>query len=205
VLNLSHKQKLGLGATPKPAIQPCCKGSIPSFQIICEDSITPLFLNKIVKTFLESFYNTQELLPDTSFEDVQNMDSLKVYRSSARSFENDYTSGSHAGTKQQALIRADYMVNDEEKYEQYYLYELIVQLGNVYPSLLTDDGSDHGYDYVSDMKNYDTAFYKNTGEGNIRNENLSIIIINPAMVIKSQMVSVLTKDELLAMQNELYK
>jgi len=157
-----------------------------------------------MKTFLESFYDIQELTPHTKFLDVKGMEYLKVYRSSARPNKHNYTEGSHAGTLQQALIRADYMINDEEKYDEYYLYELIIRLGRVYPSLLKDDGSDHGYDYVSDMKDYDTAFYKNTGEGDIRNENLSVIIINPDSIISSKMSSVLSKEYLLSKQNMLY-
>jgi len=113
-------------------------------------------------------------------------------------------SGSHAGTKQQALIRADYMINDEGKYDTYYLYELIVSLGNIYPELLPDDGSDHGYDYVKDLGNYDIAFYKNTGEGDARNENLSIIIIDPKIVQSSKIIQTLTGDYLTSIQNELY-
>jgi hypothetical protein len=157
-----------------------------------------------MKTFLESFYDIQELTPHTKFSNVESMKYLKVYRSSARPNKHNYTEGSHAGTLQQALIRADYMINDEEKYDEYYLYELIIRLGRVYPSLLKDDGSDHGYDYISDMKDYDTAFYKNTGEGDIRNENLSIIIINPDSIISSKMSSVLSKEYLSSKQNMLY-
>jgi len=158
-----------------------------------------------MKTFLETFYNTQELLPTTKFQDLLNLETIKVYRSSAKPNKVGYESGSHAGTKQQALIRADYMVNDEEKYEKYFLYELLIDLGRVYPKLLPDDGSDHGYDYTLNLLDkYDTAFYKNTGEGDIRNENLSIIIINPKSIKSDKMVGELTRDYLLSVQNELY-
>ena len=88
-----------------------------------------------MRTFLESFYDVQELTPNTKLKDIINLPYLKVYRSSARPNKNDYTSGSHAGTEQQALIRADYMVNDEEKFEKYYLYELIVRIQKVCPQL----------------------------------------------------------------------
>jgi hypothetical protein len=158
-----------------------------------------------MKTFLETFYNTQELLPNTKLNDLLNLETIKVYRSSAKPNKVGYESGSHAGTKQQALIRADYMVNDEEKYQKYFLYELLIDLGKVYPKLLPDDGSDHGYDYTLDLINkYDTAFYKNTAEGDIRNENLSIIIINPKMIKSNKMVGELTKEYLLSAQNDLY-
>jgi len=154
--------------------------------------------------FSEFFYKIIELSPTTALGDLENCEYLKVYRSSARPNKNDYTSGSHAGTKQQALIRADYMINDEEKYDTYYLYELLVKVGNVYPTLLPDDGSDHGYDYVKDLGQYDLAFYKNTGEGDINNNNLSIIIINPAIVKSSKIIQELDSDYLLSIQNELY-
>ena len=55
----------------------------------------------------------QELTRKTDFETLVTLDKIKVYRSSAKMDKNTYTSGSHFGTKQQALIRADYMVNDE--------------------------------------------------------------------------------------------
>jgi hypothetical protein len=149
--------------------------------------------------------NNKELLPNTKFQETLNIDTLKVYRSSAKPNKQAYESGSHAGTKQQALIRADYMVNDEEKYQKYFLYELIIDLGRIYPKLLPDDGSDHGYDYTLDLiDKYDTAFYKNTGEGDIRNENLSIIIINPRSIKSDKMVGELTKEYLLSIQEELY-
>jgi hypothetical protein len=157
-----------------------------------------------MKTFLESFYDIQELKPDSKLEDIIKHPYLKVFRSSARPNKNDYVSGSHAGTKQQALIRADYMINDEGRYDTYYLYELIIRIENVYPELLPDDGTDHGYGFVKDLNNYDVAFYKNTGEGDIRNENLSIIIINPDSVFESKMVEEIDGEYLTAIQDELY-
>lgn len=155
-------------------------------------------------TFFESFHNIQELAPNTSLRDVEGIEYIKVFRSSARPSKADYASGSHCGTKQQALIRADYMINDEGRYNEYYLYELVIKLGNIYPELLPDDGSDHGYDFTKDMQGYDVAFYKNTGEGDIRNENLSMIIINPAIVVKSKMIQTLDGEYLSSIQNELY-
>lgn len=145
-----------------------------------------------------------ELLPTTTLNDVGDYEYLKVYRSSARPEKKNYESGSHCGTRQQALIRADYMINDEGKYDTYYLYELIIGNGKIYPSLLPDDGSDHGYGYVKDLGDYDLAFYKNTGEGDIRNENLSIIIINPKVIVSSSLIQTLDGDYLLSIQNELY-
>jgi len=65
-----------------------------------------------MNNFVDFFYKTIELLPNSKFQDMQNTKTIKVYRSSARPNKNDYVSGSHAGTKQQALIRADYMIND---------------------------------------------------------------------------------------------
>lgn len=155
-------------------------------------------------TFLESFFNVQELEPNTKLGDIINRPYITVFRSSARPNKNDYVSGSHAGTKQQALIRADYMINDEGRYDTYYLYKLILRIDKVYPELLPDDGTDHGYDYVKELKDYDIAFYKNTGEGDIRNENLSVIIINPDSVVESKMIEQIDGDYLLAIQNDLY-
>ena len=157
-----------------------------------------------MRTLLESFYDIQELTPTTKLKDISDMEYIKVFRSSARPSKNDYQSGSHCGTEQQALIRADFMINDEGKYEKYYLYELVLRMGSVYPSLLPDNGFDHGYGFVKGLDQYDLAFYKNTGEGDIRNENLSVIIINPNIVAQSKMIQELDGEYLLGMQEELY-
>jgi hypothetical protein len=153
---------------------------------------------------LESFYNTIELVPSMTFDEARNAGSLKAYHSSMHKSNAGYRVGSHVGSKKQALIRADYMVNDEEKFDEYYLYELILKVEKVYPELLPDDGSDHGYDYVSGMQDYELAFYKNTGEGSVNDENLSVIIIDPSVIVESRMIKVLTRDELLKMQDYLY-
>lgn len=146
-----------------------------------------------------------ELLPTTDFESMKKLETVKVFRSSARPNKTTYESGFHAGTKQQALIRADYMVNDEGSHMRYYLYELEIKLGRVWPMLETDDGSNHGGDYYRDIaKDFDTVIYKNTGEGNIKNHNLSIVVLNPDNVIKSKMIKALTSGYLTSIQDELY-
>ena len=157
-----------------------------------------------MRTLLESFYDIQELSPTTKLKDITGMEYIKVFRSSARPSKNDYQTGSHCGTLQQALIRADYMINDEGKYKKYYLYELVLRMGSVFPKLLPDDGSDHGYGFVKGLDQYDLAFYKNTGEGDIRNENLSVIIINPEIVVQTKMGRELDGEYLAGMQDELY-
>jgi hypothetical protein len=146
-----------------------------------------------------------ELLHTTDFESIKKLDTIKVYRSSARPSKTSYESGVHAGSKKQALIRADYMVNDEGKYMRYYLYELEVKLGKVWPMLEGDNGTDHGNDFYKDiMGEYDTVIYKNTGEGNIKDNNLSIVCLNPHNIISSRMVKTLTGTYLDSIQNELY-
>ena len=157
-----------------------------------------------MKSFLESFYNTQELTADAKFKDIRGVEYLKVFRSSARGEKRDYVAGSHCGTLQQALIRADYMINDEGKYDKYYLYELVIKVGDIYPKILPDDGSDHGYDYVEGLGDYDLAFYINTGEGDIKKENLSVIIIDPDIVVQSKMIKILDGEYLSSIQDELY-
>lgn len=157
-----------------------------------------------MRTFLESFHGIQDLEPNSKLKDIIKHPYLRVYRSSARPEKNDYISGSHAGTKQQALIRADYMINDEGRYDTYYLYKLIIRVENVYPELLPDDGTDHGYEFVKDLNKYDIAFYKNTGEGDIRNENLSVIIINPDSVVESKMIEKIDGAYLDSIQDQLY-
>ena len=149
--------------------------------------------------------NMNELLPNTSFESIQNLDKIKVYRSSARMNKTSYNSGIHAGTKQQALIRADYMINDEGSHSRYYLYELEIKLDRVWPILETDDGQNHGNDYYKDIsKDYDIVIYKNTGEGNIKNHNLSIVVLNSNVITSNKVVKTLTGGYLDSIQDELY-
>lgn len=164
-----------------------------------------------MKNFL-TFYNLliessniNELLPTTTFESLKRLDKIKVYRASARKNKTTYNPGDHAGTEQQALIRADYMVNDEERYDQYYLYELEIKLSRIYPVLESENGQDHGNDHYKHLvKDYDLVIYKNMGEGNIKNPNLSIIILNPRIIISSKFVKTLTSDYLTSIQDELY-
>ena len=92
----------------------------------------------------------------------------------------------------------------KEKYDKYYLYELVIRIGNIYPNILPDDGSDHEYDYVEGLGDYDLAFYKNTGEGDIKKENLSVIIIDPDVVVQSKMIQILDGEYLSSIQDELY-
>jgi hypothetical protein len=146
-----------------------------------------------------------ELTNDLDFDTVKNLDSIKVFRSSAKLNKRTYNVGCHFGTKQQALIRADYMVNDEQLYYKYYLYELEIKLGNVWPMLEFDDGFNHGSDYYLDMvKKFDTVIYKNQGEGNTNTHNLSIVILNNKSIKSNKMVKVLSKSYLSNIQNELY-
>ena len=153
---------------------------------------------------LESL-SPKELLPDTKFSDLKKQEKIKAYRSSARPNKTTYESGSHAGTLQQALIRADYFLNDEESHDQYYLYELEINLGRIYPKLESDSGENHGNSYYQNLaKDYDTIVYKNTGEGDIQNENLSLIILNPSNIVTSKLVKVLSKEQLLSLQKTLY-
>ena len=148
---------------------------------------------------------TGELTPDTTFEELSKMGTIRTYRSSAKNDKTSYQSGSHVGSKLQALIRADYMLNDEEKYDEYYLYEVILDVGKIYPKVHADDGSDHDISYGIDVSNdYDLIAYKNTGEGDIRRENLSLIILNPSNVISNKIVKTLTPEYLLSIQRELY-
>lgn len=159
---------------------------------------------KYYQSLMESL-SIPELLPNTKFSDLKKQEKIKVYRSSARPNKTTYESGSHVGTLQQALIRADYFLNDEESHDQYYLYELEIRLGRVYPQLELDSGENHGNSYYADLsKEYDTIIYKNSGEGDIQNENLSLIILNPRNITSSKLMKVLTKEQLLSLQKTLY-
>jgi len=147
----------------------------------------------------------QELTCKTDFETLVTLGKIKVYRSSAKLNKTIYNSGSHFGTKQQALIRADYMVNDEGSHYRYYLYEITLKLGKIWPMLEEDDGYNHGSDYFSEIaEKYDTVIYKNIGEGNKSDNNLSIVSLNPKNITSSKMIKKLSCTYLSSVQNELY-
>lgn len=159
---------------------------------------------KLVNLIQESAYSLIELTPHTTFDEILNTGMVKTYRSSAKK-QSQYHDGYHVGSKKQALIRADFMLNDEEKYDEYFLSELILNTNRVYPKLGTDDGSDHGASYGKDLKdNYDIIVYKNTGEGTIEDENLSLIILNPGVIVSTQLVKTLTPEYLLSLHDKLY-
>lgn len=146
-----------------------------------------------------------ELINTTDFETVINQSEIKVYRSSAKFDKDKYVSGSHVGSKQQALIRADYMVNDECSHYRYYLYEMVLKLGKVWPMLEYDDGLNHGNDFFSEIADkYDTVIYKNSGEGNKNDNNLSLVVLNPQNIKYNKMIKQLTKNYLMSIQDELY-
>ena len=71
---------------------------------------------KLVNLIQESAYSLIELTPHTTFDEILNAGMIKTYRSSAKK-QSQYHDGYHVGSKKQALIRADFMLNDEEKYD----------------------------------------------------------------------------------------
>jgi hypothetical protein len=169
-----------------------------------------------MENFFQYYYSLQEslrvpetnfgkLTPKITFSQIKNWKNVKAYRSSARADKPSYVSGTHVGTLQQALIRADYFLNDEETHKEYYLYELEIALGKVYPQLESDNGENHGNDYYKNIfKEYDTVIYKNTGEGNINDPNLSLVILNPSNIISSKRIKTLTPEYLQTNQKYLY-
>ena len=145
------------------------------------------------------------LSPLTTYSQIKNWKKVKAYRSSARPNKTSYESGSHAGTLQQALIRADYFLNDEETHDKYYLYELEIDLGRIYPQLENDEGENHGNNYYKNIaRKYDTVIYKNTGEGNINDPNLSLVILNPSNIVSSKRIKTLTPEYLKSLESYLY-
>jgi hypothetical protein len=161
-----------------------------------------------VKIFNQSYFLIKEyfnLSENSKFDELKNKNIIKVYRSSAERDKFKYNTGIHAGSKKQALIRADLKVNDDEECDKSYLYEIIYKLGKVYPSLIDDDGSNHDIDFSTYIEmGYDSLIYKNTGEGNIKDENLSIIILNLENILSNQMIQELDSEYLLSIRDKLY-
>lgn len=133
--------------------------------------------------------NILSLNETTTKTELLNSNKIKVYHSC--SFKGDFFSriknkpekNIHAGSLFQAIWRADFKVNDNQDYNISYVYELILEPTKIYPDLILDEG--YNVDQSEEdkyKKNWDILIYKNTGEGYIKDENLSIIILNKDII-----------------------
>ena len=126
---------------------------------------------------------------NTTLEQIKNTDTLKVYHSCstenlAERFKASPNKNIHAGTLYQALDRADYKINDEELYDTAYIHEITINLNGLYPKLVKDDGENANSDMENRYKIYwNVLVYKNVGEGRIKDQNLSVIILNKKNIL----------------------
>lgn len=96
----------------------------------------------------------------------------------------------HAGSKLQALWRADYKVRDEKSYGISYLYELHLHNYRLYPYIISDDGGNMNTADENIFKpKWDLLLYKNTGEGFVYDENLSVVILNPDIIKSAKLIN----------------
>ena len=149
--------------------------------------------NSTYSTLFETYANNViELTPTTTMDDIINSEQLICYHSSDK-LNLSINSQIHVGSKDQAMRRADYKVNDNEEFELYYLHKLIISPSRIYPKLIDDDGGDHESDIHSELsKDYDVVIYKNVGEGLSKKYiNLSLIILNPPIIKSIKMIEVL--------------
>ena len=149
-------------------------------------------------TLLENIHPSMELMPDTTFEEIKEAGSIICYHSSDKEDLNPVRDGIHLGTKDQAVWRADYMVNDDQLFDEYNLHKVLLNVGRVYPDLIEDPGTDHGEEYKSELSaEYDTLVYINKAEGDSsKHLNLSLIALNTSNIKAVKFDSVLTSDAL---------
>jgi hypothetical protein len=96
----------------------------------------------------------------------------------------------HTGSLFQTLWRADYKVNDNEDYLVSYVYEIIIETNKIYPNLIKDEGYNVNQSEEDKYKkDWDILIYKNTGEGFVKDENLSIIILNKNIIKSAKLHS----------------
>ena len=139
----------------------------------------------------------------TTLKEIQQAKFLKVYRSSSSPDDSIKRSQQHAdknmhvGSYIQALDRADYKINDQEEYTTGYLHEIIIRINKLYPTLIVDHGYNVNQSEEDQYKlNWDILVYKNTGEGNVHTQNLSLIILNRDLIVSSRLHSKWTGDKL---------
>lgn len=145
---------------------------------------------------------------NTKFEDLKNLDTINVFHSCStdnliKRFEDNPDKNIHAGTLYQAIDRADYKINDEELYHTAYIYEITVSLNGLKEELVIDDGERANSDFEDTFKkDYNILAYKNVGEGNVKYENLSLIILNKCNILSIKLHSVMNGEQI---RNELKK
>lgn len=139
--------------------------------------------SKSYSTLLENI-NSSILTEYTTFKDILNLQRITCYHSTALdnlSLKTIKDTPMHIGSKLQADFRADFYMCDNEDYDVFYLYKIIVVLKNVYPELVIDDGYNANLDLELQYKNkgYNFIVYKNVGEGNVKHQNLSLVALAP--------------------------
>lgn len=121
------------------------------------------------------------LTSKTKLSDILNKETLKVYHASAqRVLKIDSSKGLHVGSLDQARDRADFYVNDECLYSDYHIHELTIRLpgrDNIHRVI------DKGYraniaEENSFAQKSDILVYRNVAEGKVKEQNLSLIILN---------------------------
>lgn len=121
---------------------------------------------------------------NTSFDDIKKSDKLIVYHScSVRDLRDRFSKNKdkniHAGTLLQAMHRADFKINDECLYDKAYIHEIHLNLEGLCPKLTKDDGCNSNVLLEDSFKSkWNILCYKNVSEGYIRENNLSVIILN---------------------------
>ena len=127
---------------------------------------------------------------NTTLEDIKSSDKLIVYHSCSTKdlnsrFINNPNKNIHAGTLLQAVYRADYKINDEGLYTTSYIHQIHLNINDLYPNLVKDDGGNSN-SFMEDTykSNWNLLVYKNVAEGHIENQNLSVIILNKSIIEK---------------------
>lgn len=139
---------------------------------------------------------------NTRFEDIKRRDIIKVYHSCSvldieKRFREYPDINIHVGSLYQALDRADYKLNDQDLYDVAYIHELEISLNGLFDHLIEDDGGSANSEEENKYKDrYNLLAYKNIAEGNRRDENLSLIILNKKNILNTRINFKLDREEL---------
>ena len=133
--------------------------------------------------------NKITLTSDTHFEQLLEAEVITAYHSSGYPGLVPYPN-IHCGDIKQALYRADFKMNDEELYDESYIYELEISSKGLPKELILDQGHKQDLSFEDFFKkDYNVLCYKNTAEGDVNKNNLSLIVLNTNNILSMKIHS----------------
>lgn len=125
------------------------------------------------------------LTPKTTVKEILSSKRLKVYHASAqRVLEIEESKGLHVGSLEQALERADFYVNDEELFTEYYIHEVEIIVPSVDKIHVCIDKGERAdlFEETLHKQRYNLLMYRNVAEGDVKENNLSCVVLDKTYI-----------------------